>query len=509
MAQKLTILGMNARNLRFLRPYNRRRAIRIADDKLLSKRILEQHDIPTQKLFAVITRARDLKGFRWHKMPTSFVIKPNRGFGGGGIVVIKHRKKKEKNKDPVYVGADGSEWTIAKLEAHILDILDGRYSLTNSPDLAFIEERISLHHVFDEVTFGGVPDIRVIVFNRVPVMAMLRLPTKFSKGTANIAKGGLAVGLDLATGVATNAVTKKPRRKIISKHPDTGADLLAIKIPFWEEILEIAIRSSMASGLRMIGVDIALDRKRGPVVMELNARPGLEIQVANLAPLGSRLERVEGITINENTRAIRLAKDLFGGDIERRVEDLSHKHVLGVVEAINVVNKTGKRTKVFAKVDTGAGVSSIDVDLAYKLGFKTIGDILKEFGFGQVVTPKKARELSRTLRSQILNKYREVVGTVLVHSSHGSTFRLLIPITYYLAGVKVSTRATVVERESLDYPMIIGRRDLGNFLIDPTKKKDASVRTATRTPSSPKTPPKSKPKLAKKSVSRSRPTDRS
>jgi alpha-L-glutamate ligase-like protein len=476
MARKLSILGMNARNMRFLRPYNRRSAIRIADDKLLTKRVLEQHGIPTQKVYAVVTRGRELANFRWDRLPSSFVIKPNRGYGGGGIIVIRHRKKTAPDEEPTYISVDRTEWPVSKLNEHIRDILDGRFSLTSSPDLTIIEERIKLHSAFEEVTFRGIPDIRIIVFNRVPVMAMVRLPTEKSKGKANVAQGAVAVGIDLANGTATNSILKKPKRIIIENHPDTGAELLGLEVPFWDEILQIAVKTSEASGLNFIGVDIALDRDKGPVVMELNARPGLEIQVANLAPLGSRLERVEGIKIEDAQRGIRLAKDLFGGDIERRVEDLSGRHVLGVIEKVELVTRGGKRIKAEAKIDTGAGLTAIDRDFAIKIGFANLKQIMEEYDFSRVTDAAQARKMATELRPKILKAHKEIAGTALVHSSHGTTFRLLIPITYYLSGVKITTRATVVERESLDYPMIIGRRDLHNFLIDPTLHESSSRR---------------------------------
>lgn len=466
---------MNARNLRFLRPYNRPTGIRIADDKLLSKRVLDQHGLPSQQLFAVITRARDLNEFRWDRLPSSFVIKPNRGFGGGGIIVIRSRKKVASGQEPAYVSIDGEVWPVSKLEEHIRDILDGRFSLTSSPDLAFVEERIKLHPAFEPYTYKGIPDVRVIVFNRVPVMAGVRLPTAKSKGKANIAVGAAYVGIDLADGSATNATLKKPRRMIIERHPDTDAELLDLVVPQWDEVLTIAVQASIVSKLGMIGVDIAFDATKGPVVMELNARPGLDIQFANLAPLGSRLERVEGIRYSTVERSVRLAKDLFGRDIERRVEGLSGRHVLGIVEPVELVTRSSQRLKAFAKVDTGAGLTAIDVDFAVKAGFKELPNIIKEYGLDRVVSVTEARDLSRKVRDQILKKYTSVVGTALVHSSHGTTFRLLVPITYYIAGTKVSTRATVVERGSLEYPMIIGRRDLKHFLIDPNLQRDVAA----------------------------------
>ncbi|MFO0702430.1 MAG: sugar-transfer associated ATP-grasp domain-containing protein [Candidatus Andersenbacteria bacterium] len=474
MARKVSILGMNARNLRFLRPYNRPTGIRIADDKLLSKRVLDQHGLPNQQLFAVITRARDLKDFRWDRLPSSFVIKPNRGFAGGGIIVIRSRKKVSARREAAYVAVDGTVWPVSKLEEHIRDILDGRFSLTNSPDLAFIEERILLHPAFEPYTYNGIPDVRIVVFNRVPVMAAVRLPTAKSKGKANIAIGAAYVGIDLADGSATNAILKKPRRLLIERHPDTGTELLDLVVPQWDEVLAIAVKASVISRLGFIGVDVAFDAKKGPVVMELNARPGLEIQVANLSPLGSRLDRVEGIRYSDVERSVRIAKDLFGRDIERRVENLSGRHVLGIVEQVELVSRGGQRAKTFAKVDTGAGLTAIDIDFAVKVGFKELPGIIKEYGLDRVLTATEAREASRKLRDKILKQHKSIVGTALVHSSHGTTFRLLVPITYYIAGTKVTTRATVVERGSLEYAMIIGRRDLKHFLIDPNLQRDAA-----------------------------------
>ncbi len=481
MATHFSILGLNARNLRYIRPSNPRSAISIADDKLLTKKVLDRHGIPVQKLFAVVTRAKDLKDFRWNKLPSSFVIKPNHGFGGGGIVVLRSRKKVSAGEESTYIAIDKEEWTITELSSHVQDILDGRFSITNSPDFAIIEERIKLHPDFAKITFRGIPDIRVVVFNGVPVMAMLRLPTERSKGKANISLGAVAVGLDLVNGTYNNAIQRhsgRGRRAII-EHPDTGADLTGIKVPFWDEVLSVAIRSSRASGLKYVGADVAIDKSKGPVVMEINARPGLEIQVANLASLATRLKRLEGINLEEQKKSIRVAKDLFGRDIERRVEDLSGRHVLGIVEKVEIVNRLGKRVSAKAKVDTGADLTSLDFNLAVRLGYKDLLKIKEEFDLGgKELSVKEVREKQRSLRSLILKKYSQVVGTAIIYSSHGSSFRLLIPITFYLDGVKISTRASVIERKSLKYPMIIGRKNLQNFLIDPGTPRDELAKSA-------------------------------
>ncbi|MRR31196.1 alpha-L-glutamate ligase-like protein, partial [bacterium] len=47
------------------------------------------------------------------------------------------------------------------------------------------------------------------------------------------------------------------------------------------------------TGLGYLGVDLVIDRDRGPLLLELNARPGLAIQLANRHGLRTRLDQVD------------------------------------------------------------------------------------------------------------------------------------------------------------------------------------------------------------------------
>ena len=67
----------------------------------------------------------------------------------------------------------------------------------------------------------------------------------------------------------------------IDYHPDTLNPIVNIEVPYWNEILEIASRCYDLTGLGYLGVDIVLDKDQGPLMLELNARPGLNIQIAN------------------------------------------------------------------------------------------------------------------------------------------------------------------------------------------------------------------------------------
>lgn len=454
------LLGMNARNLDYIRPYNRKKAKRLADDKLLSKRVLGKAELPVPKMIAKIRSIEELENFDWSSLPSSFVLKPNRGFGGGGILVVYGKKKNGNDK---WIKADGSVVTVEDIKNHILNILDGAFSLANLPDIAFFEERLTLLKLFKPYAYKGIPDIRVIVFNRIPVMAMLRLPTVESGGKANLQQGGIGLGIDMATGVTTTAVQGKG--KIIEYVPGTRLLLSGIKIPYWKEILLLAVKAQEISGMGYLGADVAIDRERGPVFLEINARPGLSIQVANLSGLKERLERIKGLKIKNAARGVRVGRDLFGGEIEEEVEDISGRKVIGTVEKVKLIGKNGKEIEVEAKIDTGAGFTSIDIDLVDQLGFE---DTVREYQKIDA-TYKDIQQLDRKERWNIFKHIPNIESMVVIHSASGSTYRPTIKITMVMDNVVVPAKVTIINRAHLKYPIIVGKRNLKKFLIDVNK----------------------------------------
>ncbi|MFZ2225877.1 MAG: sugar-transfer associated ATP-grasp domain-containing protein [Candidatus Moraniibacteriota bacterium] len=458
------VLGMNARNLDYIRPYNRARAKKIADNKLLSKKMLKKNDIAVPALISQIKTLDDLDNFDWQTLPDSFVLKPNRGFGGEGIIVVYGRKK---NREDAWIKADGSIITIDDLKNHTRNILDGSYSLSGIPDIAFFEERLKLLKLFKPYAFKGIPDIRIIVFNKMPIMAMLRLPTKDSNGKANLTQGAIGVGIDLASGVTTTAVAGK--QKIIEYLPGTRLLLSGIKIPYWMDILTLAVRSQEISGLGFLGVDVAIDNERGPVILELNARPGLSIQVANLDGLKGRLRKAAGIKIKTLKKGIRVGMDLFGGEIEEELEEISGKKVIGTVEKVKLIGKDGKEIEVEAKIDTGAGFSSIDENLAISLGFAETIEKFKEQGFPQFLSQEDARNLDKEEKDKLLKTIPDLADTAIIHSSHGTTYRPMIKINILMDNLDVLAKVSIINRSDLNYPIIIGKRNLTKFLIDVNK----------------------------------------
>lgn len=458
-----SILGMNARNLRYLRPNNLRRARITADDKLLSKRVLKKGNLPVPKLLASIRSHEELERFDWESLPPTFALKPNRGFGGGGIVVVYAKSK----KDPfLWIKADGSKVGIADFKDHIRNILDGTFSLSGTPDVAFFEERLKLSKTFKPYAFKGIPDIRIIVYNRVPIMAMLRIPTRESGGKANLHQGAIGVGLDMAKGITTTAIWGK-RARLIETLPGSRLALSGIRIPFWQDILRLAVEAQEVSGLGFLGADIAVDRERGPVFLELNARPGLQIQVANQSGLKERLNRVEGLKIKSVAHGIRVGKNLFGGEVEESLEEISGRKVIGTNETIKLIGKKGQEIQVKAKIDTGAYSTSIDEKLAKRLGY---GETIEHFDAIDQSQYTITRGKLTEIRDDIVRRYGDSLPSLddvaLVHSASGSTLRPMIQIEFIMDNARVISKANIVDRAGMQYPVLIGRRDLKKFLIE-------------------------------------------
>ena len=465
-AQSRTLLGMNARNLDYVRPYNHARGRRLADQKLKCKVALKKNALPVSKLLAKISTSEELEHFNWQSLPESFALKPNRGFGGEGIVVVYARKK---GRDDAWVKADGSVITVADLKSHIQNILDGSFSLSNKPDVAFFEERLKLLKLFKPYAWKGIPDIRIIVFNRVPVMAMLRLPTKDSGGKANLHQGAIGVGIDMANGTTTTAIVGKGR--LIEYVPETRLLLSGLKIPRWKDILTMAVRAQEISGLGFLGADIAIDRDAGPVILELNARPGLSIQLANMAGLKERLERVKGVKIKSVDHGVRVGMNLFGGEIEENIEGLSGKRVIGSIEKVKLIGKDGKEVELEAKIDTGADSSAIDRTLAEELGYSETLKYFDTITSTMPATHEEGDRFSEDLRKRYLRPdMPDLKDIVFIFASNGVSMRPKIGMTLVIDGQEIAASPTIVDRSTLNYRTIIGRRNLGMFLVDVSKK---------------------------------------
>lgn len=298
--RKAGILGLNERNGAYVMPYNQRRRYPLVDNKLLCKQRLGEHDIAVPRLLGRIATQHDAADLRHilHSM-NEFAIKPAHGSGGSGILVAVGKRNHH------WISPSGRLLSQEYIEHYVSNILGGMYSLGGQSDVAMIESLIHVHPCFEQYVQLGVPDIRIIVFRGYPVMAMTRLPTRHSDGKANLHLGAVGAGIDITSGRTCNAVLDNHP---VNEHPDTGAALDNFQVPGWSHILLMAAQCSDAIGLGYIGADIVIDRDHGPLVLELNARPGLSIQIANHAGLRKRLETIRALPESAIPASERIAR---------------------------------------------------------------------------------------------------------------------------------------------------------------------------------------------------------
>jgi len=413
------ILGQNARNHVYIKSPGSSYGRHIADDKLLTKQVLSEYNVDIPKLIGIIHNLKELRSFDWTSLPKSMVMKPVRGSQGDGIEIFYDR-----DKQGTWIRGDGSRVDLEEIKRLAQDIIDGRYSLNKQPDQVLFEERIRPHRDLKNYTYKGTPDIRIIVFNNIPIQAYVRFPTIDSGGKANMAIGAVGTGIDLSTGITTSSRKGKEnggKGIPIEYVAGTKLSYRGLKIPHWNKLLELSVKCQQASKLKLIAIDFLIDDDKGPVVVELNARPGLSIQLVNNAGLAWRLNRVKGIKVKTVQQGIRIAQDLFGGEIEKTIERISGKEVISNVMPVKI-SFDNKEVRTLALIDTSKRSSIIDSETAIELGI-----IDEEASDGEYIIEN---------------------------------------VKILLGSQNITSTCIIAPKLQTGYKLSIGRKDLGGFIID-------------------------------------------
>lgn len=274
------VAGINRRNIDLIYPNNPRKEFRIADDKVLFKQTLSGRGVPVPSTYAIIEHLWEVDS-KLHELDRqeSLVIKPARGSGGKGILILRRNRQG-------WITPDGKHINRELLRMHVASILYGAYSHDRA-DRVIAEEMLIPDPFHHQIYDKGIPDIRIIMHQDRPVMAMLRIPTSHSRGKANLHQGAIGIGIDIHTGELGEGVYKG---RLIQVHPDSGARFSGMKLPHWDALIRISCQTASLVPLKFLGIDLILDARRGPLVIEINARPGLQIQNANKQGLLEVLE---------------------------------------------------------------------------------------------------------------------------------------------------------------------------------------------------------------------------
>ena len=330
------ILGINARNLHYIGKHNPAKAVRLADDKIITKNFLTQRGIPVPTTYAVIKNRAELTQFDFFSLPhTTFIIKPARWSRGRGIFRVKKLKDYEPDQSLFLTSLSSPDrrtklfWTHQSydtqidqhrfevqgrviseslLKTYCLDILDGKESLQGKPDHILIEELMLPGDWFETFCTHGLADIRIIVYNFVPVAAMLRVPTEASDGKANLDRWWVWLGVEVGTGRVQSMFLNG---KVYTENfPDQYAGFYDQYLSYRDDILH---RSTQIQYYVNLGY-LALDRvitETWPKLLEINARAGLKIQLALDMPLRERLEKVGDLKVSSPEKGVEICQTLF------------------------------------------------------------------------------------------------------------------------------------------------------------------------------------------------------
>ncbi len=425
MVKSTDILGMNARQQQYC-ALNSSQSKSFCSSKYATKILLQHNAIATAKIHGILTSIEDINEFEWQTLEKNFVIKPTDGNAGKGVVIFRSRNE----KDGTWLETTGDIWTLDAIKLHCFDILDGQYSTYGSNHNIIIEERIPIHPVFVKYAYKGTPDVRIIVFNQVPVMAMLRLPTAESEGRANLHQGAIGVGIDIATGITTKGITGNGVP--INTLAEGKRKLNGIKIPQWKKALQVAVEAAQVAGLMFSGVDLFISEADGPLIVELNANPGLSIQLANGAGLRRRLERVRDLQVLNPEHGVKIGQALFAESFADKIKAEDGLLIVPPRTQVYVYENevTKKRHETEALLNTGRFRSAISRALAEDLHLINTNDLL---WFQTEKDESKAP---------------------------------VVEVYFRLKERKVKTAMVVLKRlDKSPYKVEIGRNDLSGFLV--------------------------------------------
>ena len=256
----------------------------LLDDKMFFNIICKHFSIPTTKQLSfykingVLRNSEELLNLMYENDLQKIVIKPRFGRFGTGIYFL----------------------SIDELPKIKLDL-----SFKENENI--IEVPIKQHSEMNDINPFSVNSIRIItilsVHEKVEILgAMLRTSSSNIINVDNFSLGGIVIGINIETGKLKkrgiiknfisfndselnlslsfnslqNLLSKKKKNKLIKpgkileKHPITGIKFNDFQIPYWNELLNTAIKAqNVFKHIKSIGWDIAIS-ENGPVLIEGN-----------------------------------------------------------------------------------------------------------------------------------------------------------------------------------------------------------------------------------------------
>lgn len=263
---------------------------KLSQNKIPEKAILALFGIPTSRFLGRLQArvgcepdgrplkgAADLGRFVAARGHDRLVFKPVEGWGGKGVHIPGIEYGPAVGfREP---GIDG----LLNVEEYCTRVLE----LHKGTDW-IVEEYFVQHPVVSALNPSSVNTIRIWVLDRADrgheVLAAILRIGRAGMVVDNTSSGGIAAPIDLERGRLGPARDLLPEYNVYVDHPDHGARIEGVVLPFWGDVRQLAIRALAAfPGLRFAGLDVSIG-PNGPVVQELNVSPDREHAVITGSP---------------------------------------------------------------------------------------------------------------------------------------------------------------------------------------------------------------------------------
>jgi len=243
----------------------------IFNDKLITVQFLKGYKIPMPATYGVINPYEDfkmelLKIFNEtgdHKL----IIKPILGHAGLGITIAT----KINNAIKIF-GKD-------------VDTDIDNFSIKEP---SIVQQVVLQSEKIAKISSSSVNTIRVVtLYTKLKEVLVISSTMRFGVEKAvvdNWSAGGIAVGVDHNTGRLKKTAYDKKGNRYLS-HPISGEIFENFQIPYWNEVLDIAINvQKIFLFYKLIGVDVAITED-GPILIEVNANPDIIFQEQTSGPI--------------------------------------------------------------------------------------------------------------------------------------------------------------------------------------------------------------------------------
>lgn len=149
------------------------------------------------------------------------------------------------------------------------------------------------------------------------------------------------------------------------------------------------------------------------------------------------------------------------------------KPIIGLEEEVKIFLPNGKFIRRKAKIDTGARTTAIDISIAKKIGLDHVYYDFHRLMPKLNITNENFKAVRQRVQRQLTPKLKKQIPGLydvrLIPATNGITVRPYIRFHFHLHKKRLTTIASIVDRKILLYSVLIGKKDLAGFLIDPTK----------------------------------------